>query len=261
MVDGTDNFPARYLVNDACVLAGKPFVYGGILRFEGQCSFFALPGGPCYRCLFREPPRAGEVPSCAEAGVIGVLPGIIGTLQANEAIKWVCGMGELLKGRLLILDALGTRFREVAVPKDPACPVCGKEPTIRELTDEEQPCQDDGTKPPDEETGAIPKIDAAELQRIITDRSPEEFYLLDVREPREWEIARIEGAVLKPLGSLPDNYEDIPKDKPVYVYCKMGMRSYQAILFLQERGYRNLIHFKGGIDAWAQDIDKTMPTY
>lgn len=248
VVDGTDNFPARYLINDACLLLGKPSIYGAIFRFEGQCSVFGLPEGPCYRCLFPDPPSPGEVPSCAQAGVLGILPGIIGLLQANEVIKLICQIGEPLKGRLLIFDALKTQFREVRVRRDPQCPVCGSNPRITELVDEEYSCAAQPIPGADEH---IASISVDQLKQMMAQGS-DSFVLLDVREPVEWEMNRIDGAVLKPLSTLQNNYQDIPKDKPVYVHCKMGPRSLKAIQFLKTKGYTNCVHVTGGIDAWEQ---------
>lgn len=265
VIDGTDNFPTRYLVNDACVLSGKPLIYGAVFRFEGQCSVFGLKDGPCYRCFFREPPAPDEIPSCAEAGVLGILPGIIGLLQANEAIKIICQIGEPLKGRLLLLDALTTRFREIQIKKDPQCPLCGPKRTIHELAEHHQPICNAQTAQTAKTQGStlskdISEITVQELKHMLDD-PPHGFYLLDVREPFEWEIARITGAVLKPLSSLEDNYRNIPKDKKIAVYCKMGGRSLQAVQFLKEKGYPSLVNVKGGINAWAEEIDTGMPTY
>jgi len=269
VIDGTDNFPARYLINDACVMLKKPFVFGGILRFEGQVSVFGLEGGPCYRCFFPDPPRPGDVPSCAEAGVIGILPGIIGLIQANEAVKILCRIGEPLKGRLLIFDALETRFREIRIPKDPSCAMCGSQRTIHTLTDVELACAD---QPEPQETkgktmfGLFGKKDAPqeisvqELKREIDRRDPG-VCLVDVREKIEWDVARIEGAILKPMSTFENDYQDIPKDKTVYLYCKVGGRSRNAAQFLRSKGYKNVFNVKGGIDAWAREIDPQMRRY
>lgn len=259
VIDGTDNFPSRYLINDACIFAGKPFVYGGILRFEGQCSVFGLQDGPCYRCFFQEPPAAGEIPSCAEAGVLGVLPGIIGLLQSNEAIKMICGLGESLKGRLLIFDALTTQFREVRIKKDPHCPMCGPQRTIHQLKEYNLVCPTEG-QPSSSQQEEIPQITVQVLKEILRDPSPD-VYLLDVREPPEWEIAHIPQAVLKPLSTLEEDYQDIPKDKRIFVHCKLGGRSTLAIQFLKSKGYDNCVNITGGIDAWAKEIDPQMPRY
>ena len=261
IIDGTDNFPTRYLINDACVLSGKPYVYGGIFRFEGQCSVFGLDDGPCYRCLFQEPPEPGEVPSCAEAGVLGVLPGIIGLLQANEAIKMICQIGEPLKGRLLLFDALATHFREIKIKKDPQCPICGPHRTIHKLVeyapicDVQTPTSSTKTKGED-----MHEITVQELKKIMDER-PKDFYLLDVRELVEWDIAHIEGAVLKPLSTFEEDYQDIPKDKKIYVHCKVGGRSLMAAKFLNSKGYPNVANVKGGIEAWAKEIDPSMAQY
>jgi len=261
IIDGTDNFITRYLINDACILLGKPFVYGGIFRFEGQLSVFGLKNGPCYRCFFQEPPSSGEIPSCAEAGVLGVLPGTMGVLQANETIKMICGIGTPLKGRLLIFDALATRFREVQIPKDPHCPMCSANRTIHKLG-EYTPigCALSPSQKESPSENRIPEATVQELKQKLLD-SPQKIYILDVRDQKEWEIAHIEGAVLKPLSTLKENYQDIPKDKPVYVHCKLGGRSFQAVEFLKTKGYTNCINVKGGIDAWAEEIDPPMPRY
>jgi len=242
VIDGTDNFPARYLINDACIFLNKPNIFGAVFRFEGQCSVFGLQSGPCYRCFFQEPPPPGEVPSCAEAGVLGILPGIIGLLQANEAIKLICGIGEPLKGRLLLFDALKTQFREVKIKKDPACAVCGNNPTITKLIDYPHACSDQQT---------IASITVDELKKTLK-QNRGNFILVDVREPKEWDISRIKGAVLKPLSTLEHNYQDIPKDKQVYVHCQMGERSLKAIQFLKTKGYNNCVCVEGGMNAWEK---------
>lgn len=253
IMDGTDNLPSRYLINDACVFMKKNFIFGGVFQFEGQLSIFGA-GGPCYRCIFREPPPPEEMPSCAEAGVIGVTPGIIGLMQANEAIKWICGIGESLLGRLLIFDALAVRWREIKVKQDPQCPLCGTSPTIRTL--EEYSWQCAAETPSGKKPG---EISVQELKQL-KDRQPD-IYLLDVREQPEWDIARIEGAKLKPLSILRENFADIPKDKTVYCFCKAGGRSAKAIEFLKSQGYSQLINVRGGISAWSQDIDPAVPRY
>lgn len=261
IIDGTDNFPTRYLINDACIFLGKPFIYGGIFRFEGQCSVFGFDRGPCYRCFFQQPPAPGSVPSCAEAGVLGVLPGIIGLLQANEAIKVICQIGKPLKGRLLLFDALATHFREIQIKKDPTCPMCSPNRTIHALVEYAPICHDQTHTPPGTSANeSSPEVTVQELKQIIDDQ-PSDFCLLDVREPEEWEIAHIKGAILKPLSELENNFQDIPTDKRVFVHCKMGGRSQKAIQFLANKGYRHLVHVKGGIDAWAREIDTTMPQY
>jgi len=263
VIDGSDNFPTRYLINDACIFTGKPFVYGGVHRFEGQCSVFGMPDGPCYRCFFQEPPPTGEVPSCAEAGVVGTIPGIVGLLQANEAIKLICQIGEPLKGRLLIFDALTTQFRNIIIKKDPECAICSSKRTIHELTEYEPICQTQqsssrmifGRKPEVEE------ISVQGLKKVM-DKHPSGMCLIDVREQKEWDIAKLPGALLKPFSTFEKNYADIPKDKTVYFHCKAGGRSTKAIQFLKSKGFSNqLVNIKGGIDAWAKEIDPKMPRY
>ncbi len=251
VIDGTDNLPSRYLINDACFFAGKNFIFGGVHQFEGQVSIFGK-GGPCYRCLFRELPPPGEMPSCAEAGVIGVLPGIIGLMQANEAIKWICKIGEPLLGRLLIFDALSARWREVKIKKDPECPLCASHPTIHSLQEYSWQCEAPAAD-------GLTEITVQEL-KTIRDQDPN-VYLLDVREEMEWNIARIEGAHLKPLSVLEENFQDIPKDKTVYCFCKLGGRSRRAIEFLKSNGYTHLVNLKGGLQAWSKEIDTAIPQY
>lgn len=256
VIDGTDNFPTRYLVNDACVLTGKPNVYGSIFRFEGQVSVFATREGPCYRCLYAEPPPPGLVPSCAEGGVLGVLPGIVGTIQANEAIKLILGAGEPLVGRLLLFDALRTRFRELKVRKNPACPICGPEPTIRELIDYDAFCGVPSGPPPvrpDEEIAALDlkaRLDRGERIRIV-----------DVREPYEHAICRIPGTTHIPLREIPARYRELDPGEEVVVHCKVGLRSDAAAAFLRQQGFRKVLNLRGGIDAWARDVDPAMPRY
>ncbi len=245
VIDGTDNLPSRYLINDACFFLGKPFVFGGVHQFEGQCSVFG-PGGPCYRCFFREMPPPEDMPSCAEAGVIGVVPGIIGLMQANEALKWTCQIGETILGRLLIFDALSARWRDIKIKKDPECPLCGTHPTIKTLKEYAWQCM-------------TQEISVQELKQL-RDRQPD-IYLLDVREEAEWDIARIEGAHLTPLSTLEKNFEGIPKDRPVYCFCKIGGRSARAVAFLKTQGYSNIVNVKGGIQAWSQEIDPAVPQY
>ena len=259
VVDGSDNFPTRYLVNDACVLARRPYVYGSIFRFEGQASVFAADGGPCYRCLYPEPPPPGLVPSCAEAGVLGVVPGIIGTIQATEALKLILKAGETLVGRILILDALGMRFRELRLKRDPECPVCGAHPTIRELQDYEQFC---GTTIPDQAAGIA---EAADF-----DVSPEDLHgalgegqpplLLDVREPMEFQLARLPDALLIPLGDLAERLGDLDGTRDIVVYCHHGIRSVHATHLLRAAGFRAR-NLEGGIAAWADRVDPTMIRY
>lgn len=263
VVDGTDNFPTRYLVNDACVLTGKPNVYGSIFRFEGQASVFGMVDGPCYRCLFAEPPPPGMVPSCAEGGVLGVLPGIIGTIQATEALKLLLGVGETLAGRLLMLDALRMRFREIRLKKDPACPVCGVDPTVRELIDYELFC---GYTPEPETEGdapmdRIPEMDVQELKARLDRGEP--LTIIDVREPHEWDIGNLGpyGARLIPLGQLPDRLEEIDPSEEIVLQCRSGARSGRALEFLREKGYERLWNLKGGILAWSDQVDPSVPKY
>ena len=261
ILDGTDNFPTRYLVNDACVILGKPNTYGSIFRFEGQASVFATKNGPCYRCLYPEPPPPGLVPSCAEGGVLGVLPGIIGTIQATEAVKLIMGIGEPLIGRFLIYDALRMKFRELKLKKDPDCPVCGTHPTVTALIDYEQFC---GVTPETEPTMSAQdnnetEIDVKELKRKMD--AKEDFYLLDVREPNEFKIGRIPGSTLIPLGEVPQRYQEIPQDKEIVVHCKMGGRSAKAAAFLRQQGFKSVKNLKGGILDWADKIDPSVPKY
>ena len=262
ILDGTDNFPTRYLTNDACVILGKPNAYGSIFRFEGQASVFATKGGPCYRCLYPEPPPPGLVPSCAEGGVLGVLPGVVGTIQATEAIKLIMGIGEPLIGRFLIYDALRMKFRELKLKKDPDCPVCGTNPTVRELIDYEQFC---GVAPAAPEvtvsapTNSETETDVKELKRKID--AKEDFFLLDVREPNEFQIGRIPGSTLIPLGEVPQRVNEIPRDKEIVVHCKMGARSATAAAFLRQKGYTNVKNLKGGILDWSDKIDPSVPKY
>ena len=261
ILDGTDNFPTRYLVNDACVILGKPNTYGSIFRFEGQASVFATKNGPCYRCLYPEPPPPGLVPSCAEGGVLGVLPGVIGTIQATEAVKLIMGIGEPLVGRFLIYDALRMKFRELKLKKDPDCPVCGTHPTITELIDYEQFC---GVAPAAEPTmtaheSSETETDVKELKRKMD--AKEDFFLLDVREPNEYQIGKIPGSTLIPLGEVPRRYQEIPRDKEIIVHCKMGGRSAKAAAFLREQGFKNVKNLKGGILDWSDKIDPSVPKY
>lgn len=248
IIDGTDNLPSRYLINDACFFLKKHFIFGGVHQFEGQLSIFG-PTGPCYRCLFPELPAQGELPSCAEAGVIGVLPGIIGLMQANEVVKWICGFGESLVGRLLIFDALSAQWRELKIKKDPECPLCGKKPTIKTLKEYTWACADNESSS---------EICVADLKKL-RDKSPD-LYLLDVREQNEWNIAHIKGAHLIPMTTLEKDFKKIPKDKPVYCFCKGGGRSRRAASFLKTKGYTS-VNIKGGITAWAKEIDPKIPQY
>ena len=261
VVDGTDNFPTRYLVNDACVIGGKPNVYGSIFRFEGQASVFATKDGPCYRCMFPEPPPPGLVPSCAEGGVLGILPGVVGMLQATEAIKLILGVGESLVGRFLLFDALKLRFRELKVRKDPDCPVCGEHPTVTQLIDYEQFCGITQTATA-AATSSTEDADEATVEELKTrlDRH-ESFLLLDVREPQEFEICRIPGSVLIPLGDLPSRLFELEGRDDMIVHCKSGVRSGKAVKLLREAGYSKARNLKGGILAWINRIDPTLPKY
>ena len=261
VIDGTDNFPTRYLVNDACVLLGKPNVYGSIFRFDGQASVFATKGGPCYRCLYPEPPPPGLVPSCAEGGVLGVLPGIIGTIQATEAIKLILGAGQTLVGRLLLFDALDMKFRTLKLRRDPECPICGDHPTITALIDYEQFC---GVAPVAGPAGQSAEDDTTvEELKARLDRG-DAPWILDVREPREFDICRLPGSTLIPLGELPKRLAEIPSgpDAPeIVVHCKMGGRSAKAVALLRQHGHTRVQNLTGGILAWAAKIDPTVPTY
>ena len=262
IADGTDNFPTRYLVNDACVLLGKPNVYGSIFRFEGQVSVFAAKDGPCYRCLFREPPPPGLVPSCAEGGVLGVLPGIVGTLQALEVLKLLLGVGEPLIGRLQLFDGLRFQWRELRLRKDPACPVCGTSPTIRSLIDYEAFCGVTQERALEEETqNSIPQIGARELKTRL-DRG-DAVNLIDVREPHEWDIASLEpyGARLIPLGELTDRLAEIDLAGDVVLLCRSGVRSAQALQQLRAAGLERVWNLRGGILAWADEVDPELPKY
>jgi adenylyltransferase/sulfurtransferase len=255
VVDGTDNFPTRYLVNDACVLLDKPNVYGSIFRFEGQASLFYAKEGPCYRCLYSEPPPPGLVPSCAEGGVLGVLPGIIGSIQALETIKWIIGAGNTLLGRLLLFDALKLRFRELELRKDPSCPICGDNPTIHELIDYEAFCGI-GSEPV--YTG--PEITAEELRREMNEKG-ENLVVVDVREPHEWDIAHIEGARLIPLGQLPERLSELDGHAEIVTHCHRGVRSMKALEILKGAGYGKVRSLAGGIDAWAERVERGMARY
>ncbi len=265
VVDGTDNFPTRYLINDACVLLKKPNVYGSIFRFEGQATIFAYPGGPCYRCLYPEPPPPGLVPSCAEGGVLGILPGTIGLIQATEAVKLILGIGESLVGRLLLYDALAMRFRELKLRRNPECPVCGDHPSIHELIDYHQFC---GVPNPaevapvaEQQAGYMSdtEIDAVALKARL-DRG-DKFQFIDVREPNEYQIASIPGAKLIPLGDVPKRVGELDPNSEVIVHCKMGGRSAKACDFLRQSGFKNVKNMLGGITAWSDKIDPSVPKY
>jgi sulfur-carrier protein adenylyltransferase/sulfurtransferase len=256
IVDGSDNFPTRYLVNDACVLLGKPYVWGSIFRFDGQLSVFWAEHGPCYRCLFPEPPPPGMVPSCAEGGVLGMLCGTIGSLQTTEAVKLITGIGDPMIGRMLIYDALELKFKELRVRKDPECPVCGKNPTVKELIDYEAFC------------GVTDEIAQFASQLSVTPRElaqmrdrGDEIVLIDVREPHEWEIARIPGAQLIPMNDVPARISEIPQSGNVLVYCKVGARSAEVLKFLHQVGLTNTKHLAGGIESYAAQIDPSIPRY
>jgi len=256
VIDGTDNFPTRYLVNDATVLLNKPNVYGSIFRFEGQASVFHAAKGPCYRCLYAEPPPPGLVPSCAEGGVLGVLPGIVGSIQAIEAIKLLLGRGDTLIGRLLVFDALRMKFRELKLRKNPECPICGLNPTIKELIDYEEFC---GLRGPSEQVGEEFQITVAELKQKID--GGKAVVLLDVREPMEWEIARLDKAVLMPVAQVPSRVNELSTADEIVVYCKTGVRSGRITNFLREIGFRKAKNLVGGIDEWAEKIEPEMARY
>jgi len=260
VVDGSDNFPTRYLINDACVLQGKPYIYGAVDRWEGQVSVFGGPDGPCYRCLFREPPPPGLVPTCAEAGVLGVLPGIIGSLQAAEAIKLILGVGTPLAGRLLILDGLHMSFREVVLRRNPGCPVCGDDPSILELVDYERFCgvEVEGAEAIQE---PVRQITPLALEALLQE-GPAPF-ILDVREPYEWEIGNLEreGATHIPYGQISARLDELPPEGPIVVYCRLGVRSALVAQTLMNRGFSDVYNLKGGYDRWADQVDPDLPRY
>jgi len=256
VADGTDNFPTRYLVNDACVLTGKPNVYGSIFRFEGQASVFATEEGPCYRCLYPEPPPPGLVPSCAEGGVLGILPGLVGVMQATEVIKLILGAGEPLIGRLLLIDALGMKFRELKLRKNPDCPACGKHPTITKLIDYNEFCGIRGEEKP-VETG-IPEMQVEELKRRLD--AGDDLFVLDVREPHEYQICNIAGHLI-PLGDLPKRVNELDSSREIVAHCRSGVRSAKAVGFLQQAGFKKVHNLAGGILAWADRVDPKMPKY
>ncbi len=258
ILDGTDNFQTRYLVNDACVLLGKPNAYGSIFRFDGQASVFAVKGGPCYRCLYPEPPPPGLVPSCAEGGVLGVLPGVIGVIQATEAIKLILGSGQPLIGRLLLYDALQMRFRELKLRRDPECPICGDHPTIHALIDYDQFCGVVPAQAQPASTG-VPEVTVEQLKAKID--KGDDFFLLDVREPNEYQICRIAGSTLIPLGELAQRTGELDRNKEMIVHCKMGGRSAKAVSLLQERGFNRVSNLKGGILAWIDRVDPSQSKY
>jgi adenylyltransferase/sulfurtransferase len=259
VADGTDNFPTRYLINDACVLLGKPNVYGSIFRFEGQASVFATAEGPCYRCLYPDPPPPGLVPSCAEGGVLGILPGLVGVIQATEVIKLILGKGESLIGRLLLVDALAMRFRELKLRKNPECPVCGQHPTVTQLIDYQHFCGIVSETP--EEKGVkngIPQLTVKELKRRID--AGEEVYILDVREPYEYQIAQIGGKLI-PQNEVPQRLSEIDREREVIMQCHSGIRSQNVAEFLKQQGYMKVVNLAGGITAWANEIDPKMQKY
>ena len=259
VIDGSDNFPTRYLSSDACVFARKPNIYGSVFRFDGQATVFAPHlGGPCYRCLFPEPPPAGAVPNCAEAGVLGVLPGVIGMMQAIEAIKLILGIGDSLLGRLLHFDALKMKFREFKLRRDADCPVCGEQPTIVVVQDYELFCGA-SPQPTMNGTNAIPSIDVLELKRRRDANAP--LTLIDVREPYELDLAQIEGAKLIPLGEVEERLGEIERGRDIVVFCHAGVRSARAVQLLQRAGFTDIYNLEGGIDAWSQQIDPAVPRY
>jgi molybdopterin/thiamine biosynthesis adenylyltransferase/rhodanese-related sulfurtransferase len=257
VADGTDNFPTRYLVNDACVLLGKPNVYGSIFRFEGQASVFAAADAPCYRCLYPEPPPPGLVPSCAEGGVLGILPGVVGLIQATEVVKLILGLGESLQGRLLLYDALAMRFRELKLRKDPDCPICGTHRTITKLIDYNQFC---GVP----QASATPATIAGEIDPVAVKArldSGEDLQLIDVREPQEYQICNIPQARLIPLGELPKRLHELDRSRPIVVHCKTGGRSAKAADLLRQNGFTGVLNMTGGILAWSDKVDPAVPKY
>ena len=260
VIDGSDNFPTRYLLNDACVLSKKPLVYGSIFRFEGHASVFSYDNGPCYRCLFPNPPPRDAVPNCAEAGVLGVLPGIIGTIQATEALKIILGIGETLSGRFLVYDALSMAFRELKLSKNKNCPICGESPRINELMDYEQFCN---MKEDEESSLESDEISVRQLKNMIDDH--EDFVLIDVREEYEWDICKIEGAKLIPMSQIMNDnmgiLENIEKNKKIVLHCHTGARSAAVLQILKNKGFKNLKNLVGGIDAWSNEIDPEVPVY
>jgi sulfur-carrier protein adenylyltransferase/sulfurtransferase len=273
VIDGTDNFATRYLVNDACVLLGKPNVYGSIFRFEGQASVFATKDGPCYRCLYPEPPPPGVVPSCAEGGVLGILPGLVGVIQATETIKLILGTGDSLVGRLLLVDALAMRFRELKLRKSPDCPVCGTNPTVTALIDYEQFCGVSPQPAQERRASGAPGVRGEEKPATanIGDMTPEELkqkidagdknlFVLDVREPNEYQICNLGGHLI-PLNDLPKRVSELDSSKEIVVHCKMGGRSAKAVDYLKQQGFTNVHNLVGGINAWAERIDPTMAKY
>jgi len=256
IIDGTDNFPTRYLVNDACVLTGKPNVYGSIFRFEGQVSVFATKEGPCYRCLYPEPPPPGLVPSCAEGGVLGILPGLVGVMQATEAIKLILGSGDPLIGRLLLVDALGMKFRELKLRKHADCPACGKHPTITKLIDYQEFCGIRGEEAPVEET--MSEMQVEELKARL--ERGDDLFILDVREPHEYDICNLGGHLI-PLGEIPSRVHELDTSREIVAHCRSGVRSAKAVNFLRQAGFKKVHNLAGGILAWADRVDPSMPKY
>ena len=256
VADGTDNFPTRYLVNDACVLTGKPNVYASIFRFEGQASVFAAERGPCYRCLYPEPPPPGLVPSCAEGGVLGILPGLLGVIQATEVIKLILGSGEPLIGRLLLVDALGMRFRELRLRKNPECPVCGTHPSIRELIDYNEFCGIRGEEAP--VTSNVPEIQPEDLKAKLD--AGNDIFILDVREPHEYQICNLGGHLI-PLGDLPARMNELDSSREIVAHCRSGVRSAKAVTLLRQAGFGKVKNLAGGILAWSDRVDPTLPKY
>ena len=258
VVDGTDNFPTRYLVNDACVILGKPNVYGSIFRFEGQITIFGAPAGPCYRCLYPEPPPPGLVPSCAEGGVLGVLPGIVGAIQAAETLKLIIGKGEPLIGRLLLFDALAMRFRELKLRKNPECPVCGEHPTITKLIDYAEFCGVRGEEAASAAQSTVPEIAPRALKARL-DRG-DDLFILDVREPHEYQICNMGGHLI-PLGELSRRVNELDSSREIVAHCRSGKRSAEAVEFLRSAGFRKVLNLKGGILAWSDEVDASVPKY
>jgi molybdopterin/thiamine biosynthesis adenylyltransferase/rhodanese-related sulfurtransferase len=257
VVDGTDNFPTRYLVNDACILLGKPNVYGSIFRFEGQVTVFGMPDGPCYRCLYSEPPPPGLVPSCAEGGVLGVLPGIVGSIQAMETIKLILKSGDSLVGRLLLFDALGMKFRELKLRKNPNCPVCGTHPTITKLIDYYQFCGIRGEEA-DAPDLKVPEMLPTELKARLD--KGDDIFILDVREPHEYQICNLKGKLI-PLGELPRRVHELDSSREIVAHCRSGKRSAEAVDFLKKAGFRKIHNLTGGILAWSDQVDPSVPKY
>jgi len=256
VVDGTDNFPTRYLVNDACVLAGKPNVYGSIFRFEGQASVLATKDGPCYRCWYPEPPPPGLVPSCAEGGVLGILPGLVGVIQATETVKLILGRGELLIGRVLLVDALGMRFRELKLRKNPDCPVCGQHPTITRLIDYQEFCGIRGEEAP--VATKVPEIQPEELKQRLD--AGDDIFILDVREPHEYQICNLNGYLI-PLGDLPKRVHELDSSREIVAHCRSGVRSAKAVEFLRQAGFHKVKNLVGGVLAWSDRVDPKLPKY